>query len=407
MNHISKNQFQYYQPDIDIEHSTDDFYLNLANYILEEWNKTKLFTDIPLNARQNIVLGIIGYYQDIISDMGIWRSFISLCKKMYGSYVPFYEDDKNYIEYELNINDIKFLTWYFIAFNTMQYRFIYPLNENIQKLSQLFFDILNKTYDDAPTPIHFRQILDIDLYDAEYTNAIYDFSNWLFWHNYLIVPAFQLTYSQIYSNIEQINKSTDNEITKKSKIENLKREVMASLPTGPLALYLKEWIHIIIENKYPSKHYQNDNETPEHKYYTAFTKATGGKIIKFIETYEELNQFFISAMNWGTGEHLNFLKNDSHFVLFVNPQKGMIVAKNIAQCIKHPENPLYDHQYAQKNAFKLISERMLCPGDLLKYICSNNYLPDAKFPDSDNNRIVADNIDFISRIYLQEYYHGD
>ena len=54
----------------------------------------------------------------------------------------------------------------------------------------------------------------------------------------------------------------------------------------------------------------------------------------------------------------------------------------------------------------------------LRYICSNGYLPDARFPESaqvidadgdteNSNRLVAANWDFLSRVYLQEYYRGD
>lgn len=407
MDYISLNQFRYAQPNGSIEHETNDFYLSLANELIDIWNKSNILSEITAKVKQAVALGLIGYYQDIISDMGIWRTFISECKRMYGKYVPFYSDSEDYIEYELNLADVKFLTWYFIAFNTMEHRFIYPLSDDIQNLGQIFFDKLNHEYDDAPTPHHFREILDFELYDPESKEAVYDFSQWLFWHNYMIVPPFQLSYSQIYFSIEEINNSIEPENIKQEKIEELKREAMSQLPTGPLALYLKEWLHLIIENKYPPQKRSNKEEIAEHKYFTAFTKATDGSIIKFIKTYDELNRFFIDAMNWGDGKHLAFLKNDSDFVLFVNREKGMIVAKNIARSINHPENHLYDKQYAQENAFKIVSERMACPGDLLRYICENGYLPDAKFPNTSDTEIVKENWDFISRTYLQEYYRGD
>lgn len=103
----------------------------------------------------------------------------------------------------------------------------------------------------------------------------------------------------------------------------------------------------------------------------------------------------------------------------VTPDKGLMVAKNIAKCIKHPANHLYDRDYARKFAFNLISQRAVCPGDMLRYICQNGYLPDATFPedaticnvnngfDEENRKLVAENWDFLARAYLQEYYRGD
>lgn len=406
MNSISQNQFQYAQPDGSVIHATDTYYHNLANKLLKTWDDSDLLQEIPTAVRQAVALGIVGYLQDIIADMGIWRTFIDECKRMYGSYVPFHDIPEDYIEYELNLTDIEFLTWYFIAFNSMEFRHIYPLHPQILQLARLLFELLENEYDDAPTPEHFRKMLDIDLYDSESAEAIYDFSHWLFWHNYFLVPPFQLTYANIYSEIQNISKSSAREADKQSQIEDLKRSAMGGVPTGPLALYLKEWLHLIINGKYPPVRPKQE-EIAEHKYYTAFTNATGGKTIKFIKTYDELNRFFIDGMQWGNGEHLPMLKDASDFVLYVDKEKGMIVAKNIAACICHPDNPLYDKEFARQNAFRLLSQRSLCPGDLLRYVCQNNYLPDAVFPNSDDTEIVVRNWDFLSRCYLQEYYRGD
>lgn len=91
----------------------------------------------------------------------------------------------------------------------------------------------------------------------------------------------------------------------------------------------------------------------------------------------------------------------------VSRDKGMLVAVDIARCISHPSNPIYDKEYARHHAIELLTERGRCPGDLLRYVCSNGWLPDAVFPGSDDHRLVADNWDFISRCYLQQYYRGD
>ncbi|MDE6559546.1 MAG: DUF3843 family protein [Muribaculaceae bacterium] len=55
----------------------------------------------------------------------------------------------------------------------------------------------------------------------------------------------------------------------------------------------------------------------------------------------------------------------------------------------------------------LITERGLCPADLLHYIFEHDALPDAHFPGSDDYVLVDKNRDFIARCYLQKYYRGD
>ena len=85
----------------------------------------------------------------------------------------------------------------------------------------------------------------------------------------------------------------------------------------------------------------------------------------------------------------------------------MLMARGIAKCIEDPANPLYDEEYAKAHAFDLLTIRGLCPGDLLRYIFDNDWLPDAKFPSSEDYALVKANKDFIARCYLQIYYRGD
>lgn len=128
----------------------------------------------------------------------------------------------------------------------------------------------------------------------------------------------------------------------------------------------------------------------------------------YFGSYEEMNAFFVSALGWADNEeHLPQMKNCRDFILMVNREKGMLVAHDIARCIAAPDNPLYDRDYARTHAIELLTERGCCPGDLLSYVCSNGWLPDAVFPGSDDTELVASNWDFIARCYLQQYYRGD
>lgn len=406
MQKISLQQFLFNQPNSPVEKPTDKGYLIIANRLLTIWNDSKLIREIPETLRHNVVLGIIGYYQDIVADSGIWRTFTDHCLSLYGHRVPFHQQDEDYIDYELNLIDVKFLTWYFLAFNSMKYRFIYPLNDDLMALATLFFNELDRCYENAPIPTDYDALLDVELNDPECTNAIYDLSQWLFWRNYLLVPPFQLTYSAVYNQMEEIRLSGIGEEAALAKCEEVKNEVMSTIPTGPLALFLNEWLHLIINGRLPKAKAENTSEL--HKFYTAFTNYTGGKNMAFFKTYDEMNQFFIDALQWKSGEeYFVNLKQNSDFVLMVTPYKGMMIAKDIAQCINHPDNPLYDREYATQNAFALLAERGVCPADMLLHLIENDYLPDASFPDSDDRQLVKTNADFIARCYLQEYYRAD
>ena len=121
-----------------------------------------------------------------------------------------------------------------------------------------------------------------------------------------------------------------------------------------------------------------------------------------------MNRFFIEALGWAPGqEHLVQMKGERDFILMVDREKGMLLARNIARCVAAPENPMYDKKYASAHAMELLTERGCCPADLLHFIFKNDWLPDAVFPGTDDHELVKKNRDFIARCYLQQYYRGD
>lgn len=399
---ISKEQFLLRQPAMPEETSTDKFYFNLCNRLVEIAKEKGLFPSYPEKVMERAALSLIGFYQDVISDAGVWRSFIKECRRLYGYTVPFYsKEGEEYIDYEMNKIDVQFMVWYSLSMNYETRRVCYPLNEEILKGAEVWYDELEKVYEEAPIPEKYRFSAELEIHSEEDRPEIMRLANWLFFHCYLMTPAFALTLGEI---------SSEYDIQNEDGLLELQKRLDMSIwqdPTGPLALYTGEWLYLIVEGKTAPEPPQNE-QTGEHKYYTAFTGFTGGKTMQFFATYEEMNRFFIDALGWAEGEqHLEQVKNDRDFVLMVDPQKGMLLARNIAKCIASPDNPLYDKEYARDHAIELLTVRGCCPGDLLRYICEKGWLPDAVFPETTDFDLVKKNWDFISRCYLQQYYRGD
>lgn len=417
MDNINIRQFLATQPNGEVEQTSDKVYLAIANRLYHHWDKCGLLQEVPDDLKKVVCLGLIGYYQDIVSDAGLWRSFIDRCKDLYGNYVPFHKDSEDYILYELNRSDVEFVTWYYLAFNSMQFRYCSPMEPQLLKLAGEMYAILEDEYDEVPSPANYTKLMECELHNPEDTECLYDLGQWLFWRNWLLVPPFQLSYSQIYSQMVEIQHNSPSTEVARARIEEIRQEVMTSMPTGPLALYLREWLSLLLERRMPAKTKSKDAEAlAEHPYYTAFMKANDGLPLRFIHTYEELNAFFIEGMGWAAGEeHLPQFKGHSDFVLMATYDKGLMVAKDIARCIKHSDNPLYDADHAAKFSFTLLSQRAVCPADMLKYVCEHGWLPDARFPEMPlmqqsepgDAQLVADNWDFIARVYLQEFYRAD
>lgn len=397
---ITMSDFLVWQPGFPNKVDSDAFYLDLANNLLKE-AKTSVFGEVlPFAVIKRLCLCLTGYIQDIISDAGIWRSFVDTNRKLYGFSVPFHKHGEEYVDYELNSEDVRFLTWYSIAMGYESLRDIYPHDSNLLELADKLFTLLESIYDEAPEPEGYNMARELDFYDPEDSKAVFHFGQWLFLHCYLMTPAMALSLGEIMSDPEL--RKEENIPLLHSRLE----EAMMEIPTGPLALFIPEWVSLILNGKILKKKEPVSDKV--HPYYEKFMEATGGKNIAFFSTYAEMNNFFIEALGWAKGEeHLAMMKNDRDFCLMVNKTKGMLAARNVAGCIAAPGNKCYDKEYAKENSFRLLSERGLCPGDLLREVLKEGWLPEAHFPKTDDLELVKENADFIARCYLQLYYRGD
>ena len=74
---------------------TDLYYTELANEIyhaLDEACYTHNFKN--MDEAKQLALSIAGYFEDVISGTGIWKTFTEECKQRYGTYIPFYEKER-------------------------------------------------------------------------------------------------------------------------------------------------------------------------------------------------------------------------------------------------------------------------------------------------------------------------
>ena len=137
--------------------------------------------------------------------------------------------------------------------------------------------------------------------------------------------------------------------------------------------------------------------------------GTNGKRIVYLNGYGELRRFLVEVLKWTDDDNhtLPQMKPFRNFVLMTEPEKGILLAKDVCECIADPDNPMYAPDAAAKNAFRLLTEETLCPPDLLLHCLEHHLLPDAVFPDGESRTTVQENADFIARHALLYYYRGD
>lgn len=409
MSRITLQEFVFRQPSYPTVMSTDHYYLDIANSLLDAAGSQEE-AGIHDPVLKRCALAVIGYYQDIVSDAGVWRSFVDMHRRLYdGRTLPFYETDDTYVDYELNEVDIRFIIWYVVSMSDETQRMSSPLDTRFLKLSELWHGILDDCYDEAPVPEGFAPSGELEINNPGQAEELFRLAQWLFLHCYLMTPAYSLTLSEIIADKSIIDASTSQ--PDPVRLQQIFEKSMMEDPTGPLALFTREWLYLLLEGRMPpgpKNEAEHSTTVEEHPLYARFVRYTGGSPICFIATYQQLNQFFIDALGWDAGEeHLPQLRDGHDFVLLANPSKGMLLANDCAKCIALPENPLYDAEYAALHAIELLTVRGRCPADLLHYIGERHALPLASFPGGDTTALVAGNFDFIARCYLQQYYRGD
>lgn len=396
------------QPNYPKVADSDKFYLQMALKLAQAFDNSKLFADIDEDTRRNVVLAIIGYYQDVVSDCGIWRSFITIHKKYYGSPLPFYAISDEYCESELNVEDIQFIIWYVLECHAKEYGRLSPHHNDIKTLAKVFFDILDAEYLDAPNPTEYIMAMDVELNDASQAHNILDLSTWLFWNSYFMNHAARGAIEEAHAEARKIIAQHPNPAIAKPKLGDLNDRTMLSNPCGPLALTVGEWIEAIVDGTLPEQE-ENFDEAATHKFYKQLHEATGGKDIAFIDSYDALEAFLSDDMKWGQNAdgHLPHLRSADNFVVFGNRTKGILIAQNVAEYIKHPDNPAYNAEEARKNGYQLLTTRGAMPIDLLKHAIANGMMPDMRLPYDADGSVLNANWDFLARLYQQRFYRPD
>ena len=396
---------------------SDAYYVELANRLLAVMTLPALSVDV----RCRLSLYLAAYLEDQVSGLKLWQTFLKEHQRMYGSVLPFYAVSADYFSDEVNPEDVAFLLW-----NTWQKEvqhdekvhqnqhghdadqaqnvhdaaqsqhavhlsYVNPLSPDLLAQASALYDVLAEAYEEAPE----NSVLE-DYFHGFATSEEADVKlDWLFGRTYLTEPAMMPYIANVTSSDRFI------------------------IPTGPLALFLYEWIDALggsSQWKSVKDLYLEEPELPaefvakNQEIYAYFTAATQGSNVVFLNGYPALKDFLVNALHWPDDENHTMpqLSEFHDFVLMVNRDKGMLLAKDVCRFLAAPGNSMYDVPTAQRGAFRLLTEETVCPPDLLVRSITEGWLPDLQLPGDPSSRdLVVRNADFIARHSLLYYYRGD
>ncbi|MBQ7899755.1 MAG: DUF3843 family protein [Bacteroidales bacterium] len=180
-----------------IADEVDRYYSTLANKVQNmlassPWSKE--FTDALMLQQEAIV--ITCWFEDICSNIGIWRVVNDECLKRYGSRLPFY-DMESYYPGEVNVQDLQLLLWDFLQSVNDRGTLINPENPYIHELATQLADLFESEFEYAPE----NERLHSFVHNPEIATDWMQFRAWLMWfefNSYLTCDSRDQLEDQIY-----------------------------------------------------------------------------------------------------------------------------------------------------------------------------------------------------------------
>lgn len=361
---------------------TDLYYLKIANEIRESFIPSTNFMLSELLDEEDISLFccfLTCYFEDIISQTNIWATFKSLHQANYGKTLPFYVIQEDYIDDEINFEDIAFLTWYFL--NTFQQeRFISPYNDFILDIATCTMNILESEYEYAPENKTLQ-----DLYSFKSDNDDFYMSRIFMQHvfldSYLFFPDIKLDYNDEISNLINQNEEDDPSFFM-GYIREITEDFTFNKVSSLLALKAKDWTAELLGESHP--HY-NDIITISNKIFGYFLYKSQDKDVvnlehiasgmsfkmtkKSFDHYIDLKEGDILTIGlvkwqnewWFSG---NFFKSEFNADLILD-QKNSVEARSKVSFLEDPKE-LSNILKKQEKAFLKFNR-----GSLIAYMNSN------------------------------------
>ena len=174
---------------------TDQFYIRLSNRLKELcFRNTGLLSEFKeLDEEDYDILSCMAaaYFEDVVSGIGVFQTFVRICRKKCGKTLPFFhlEEYDEYLEDDINEPDIEFLIWYYLS---LKFDYVVlPHDPCIATMAGIFFEELDAQWDYAPENQQLRDFFTFKGSANDYF-AVRTYMQGIFFSNYLSAPDVSL-----------------------------------------------------------------------------------------------------------------------------------------------------------------------------------------------------------------------
>lgn len=393
---------------------TDLYYTHIANRIYDILEETRLAYSFEKDEVKQVSIRMAAYFEDVISGLNIWRSFITEHKSMYGKYLPFYTPDDHYYDDEVNYEDIRFLLWHY----TQQYHgyrnstFVSPDNATNSETARLIYQLFCDEWTTAPENERMQKLFapetryeDID----QYNDLLY----WFHYDSYLFPLAQQDLRDMV------VDFWNEKEVREDEYIMIIHESLAHIFKSTFLAYTSPKWLSLILPADHPDhalfveegeKTQAYREPIPEEiqkeqaEQFEKFMEAAQGKVLLYFQNKQEAFDFLTNA-----GIEAKKVIDDidtPHFALYATPSEGLQVLTDGVEYIKDENNPFYNQKKAEEQGLSFFMVPQ-CRPYLLKILEEKGMLSDAQakslISEERCKAIIHENADFLMRYFLREY----
>ena len=246
---IRVKDFMERQPNHPKVAETDQYYLWIALRLAKLWDESPWLRVLDDDVRRDVMLAVTGYFQDVVADSGLWRSFTRLHNHRHGTPLPHYDRGEDYIDYELNRDDVRYVIWWTIA-GVVGANVLDPYDAELESLAMAFHMLLDEEYEKAPVPRQWCVASEVDLDNPLDAQRIYDFAYWLYWRSFLLRPSSLAVMERAMPEAHAII-ARAGEDDARPLLQDLNDRLMSTEPVGPIPLSTAQWLRLIIDDELP------------------------------------------------------------------------------------------------------------------------------------------------------------
>ncbi len=244
-------------------YNTDMYYTKIGNQVLKILSKYPDKELLDQVTMFRIAEKLALYFEDIICDLGIWSSFVKKHQELYGKPLPFYKTEGEYYADEPHLCDIQYLIWDTLT-ECSEDTITNPENPGIKRLAADFYLLLDEEFENAPINEELKQFFEQASFLNDYIK-LRDMLHWVFDGNYL-VSSMTHENACVETLLNEVETYLEMEYNDPRAEYAAFTQCYFKFKVGPLALYPKEWLAMILRYNGQEKGVKKVEQITYHNY---------------------------------------------------------------------------------------------------------------------------------------------